>query len=645
MFFNLFNHSYKITVSLAIFFLIVSLITRIGLFWLVIDQIDIGFLELIRIFGMGFVFDLGSLLILICPLVVLISCWPNSWRYPKVYAILQIIYSLVFVFITLLVAIIEFVFWDEFNSRFDFHSVDYLEYPYEVVNYFNEYYSLFIYILAVFILVVIVLLIVKRIGIMKMIDPPNTTSKGRMLLLGSWFIISLFYLFVINNTMAETSWNRYNNELTKAGIYAFFSHFYFTEVPFEEEYMTINSTDALAHIEDIYRKPDIIIDQETNALYQSNENDKRPNVILICMESLSADYMSIFGNPKKLTPTLDSLADNGVFFTNMFATGTRTIRGLEAITLSKPPTPYRSMLKRTLKPNLGSINTAFQERGYSSHFFCGGDAYFDEMESFFSKIGFTIVHRDRGFGKKRDQHTKTINFGADEITFENSWGVSDEDVYRKVLKESDRQFHKGSSFFNFILSNSNHKPYTYPEGKIDLSPNGTRLGAVAYSDYALHQFMKTARTKPWYANTIFIFISDHCAVNGNQWAMDVQNYHIPAIIYNHPNLKPERIDKLCSQIDIMPTLFGSLHWKYDKFYFGKDIFKMEEDEERAFIGSYRKLGLMKEKKVLLLDQEKQSNLYQWNPKDNGLTKITLDTLLLKETISYYQLADSLFISH
>ncbi|WP_317131425.1 LTA synthase family protein [Maribacter sp. ACAM166] len=224
----------------------------------------------------------------------------------------------------------------------------------------------------------------------------------------------------------------------------------------------------------------------------------------------------------------------------------------------------------------------------------------------------------------------------------NAWGVCDEDIYNKVLKEADKAHQSGKPFFDFVMTTSNHKPFSYPEGKIDI-PSGTgRSGAVKYTDYAIGAFLKEAKTKPWFKNTVFVIMSDHCASSAGKWELDVANYHIPAFIYNLPNVQASKISTLCSQIDVFPTLFSTLGWEYNSNLFGMDILKMGPQDERALIGNYRKLGYLKDGKVLVLGDGETVNFYNWNAMDNGLQKIPMDESFKKIAISNYQVADELY---
>lgn len=539
----------------------------------------------------------------------------------------------------------EITFWDEFHRRFNFIAVDYLVYTYEVVKNINESYPLPILIGGIGILVLFTVLFFKRALLFKRTFESKDPFKIRLLPSLFIFGVTLVFAFFIKNENAEFSENRYNNELSKTGIYSFFAAFRNNELSYPEFYKTEPIEEAFLKVnENIKTVQDSIYTQTSDIRrYVTNEGEeKRPNVIFICIESLSAKYLGAFGNDKKLTPTLDSLEQQGLSFDNLFATGTRTVRGMEAITLSIPPTPGRSIVKRAKNNDLFTIGEVFKEKGYTRTFFYGGDGYFDNMDKYFSGNGFDIVDRGRGFLPSGDIVTKRKNIEDEEVTFENAWGACDEDIYRKVLKEADISVTEGKPFFNFIMTTSNHKPYTYPDRKIDVPSGSGRSGAIKYTDFALHGFIEEAKKKPWFKNTVFIIMADHCASSAGRWELDVANYHIPAMIVNLDGGERGHIKKLCSQIDIFPTVFAQLGWDYESNLFGMDILKMEKKDERAFIGNYRKLGLLKGNELMVLGDQKSTNFYKWDDKDNSLQPLPLEEGFLKETISYFQVADYLY---
>jgi len=502
---------------------------------------------------------------------------------------------------------------------------------------------------SMLVLVFLSILIVYRLGYFRITFNSSNNFKTKAFSAVPWFLIVAISSIFVTNNQADWSENRFNNELSKAGIYSFFAAFRNNELPYKDFYKTTSNEEAYTYVKSVFKqKGDVLLETKENSIYRkikkvdSLQNLIKPNVIFICIESLSGKFLESFGNKNNITPILDSLENKSLFFTNLYSTGTRTVRGMEAITLSIPPTPGRSIIKRSDNQGLFTIGEVFRQKGYSRNFFYGGDGYFDNMNTFFGGNQFNIIDRGRGFLLDKSISTNRINIADNEVTFENAWGVCDMDIYNKVIKEADQAHETGIPFFNFVMTTSNHKPYTYPEGAIDIPSGSGRNGAVKYTDYAIGEFLKKAGEKPWFNNTVFVIMSDHCASSAGRWELDIKNYHIPALIYNLPNFKPKKIEKLCSQIDIFPTLFSLFNWEYESNLFGMDIMKMKSHEERAFVGNYRKLGLLKENMVMVLDEQSNAIYYKWNPLNNSLTKNTIDDLFLKKAISFYQVADDLY---
>jgi phosphoglycerol transferase MdoB-like AlkP superfamily enzyme len=227
------------------------------------------------------------------------------------------------------------------------------------------------------------------------------------------------------------------------------------------------------------------------------------------------------------------------------------------------------------------------------------------------------------------------------VTFENAWGICDGDIFSKMIKVADSHYKKNEPFFNFVMTTSNHRPYSYPDNTIDIPSKSGRDGAVKYTDYAIGKMLQAAKAKPWFSNTVFIIIADHCASSAGKDEIDIANYHIPAFIVNLPKQMNQKIDKQCSQIDLFPTFFSILNWNYESNFFGVDV-NSEAFEERALVGTYRKLVLMKKEKVMILSDQKKQASYTWNKLDNSLTPMPIDPGFLNETISWYQTADYLF---
>jgi len=594
----------------------------------VFSLIDNKAINLIKLYTMGFIFDLTTFSYSAICLITYLTLISNKFYKAKVNIILLMLISFIFIWISLFVSFAEYFFFDEFGVRFNFIAVDYLIYTHEVLRNIIESYPLY-WILTIITLFSFVMLFLLKNRII-CTDNLSFTKRRKI------YVISLFVTLILHLgvkfDLKNISNNNYVNELSSNGIYSFFHAFKTNKLDYERFYPSININQAFENIKKLLKEPNSnFLSKNTFDItrYIKKTNDeKRLNIVIIVEESLSAEYMGIFGNIYKLTPNLDKLSKESLFFTNFYATGTRTDRGLEAITLSIPPIPGRSILKRQNNEHLYSLGYIFKEKGYDNYFLYGGNSYFDNMGHFFSNNNFNVID--------------IKNFEQEEITFENAWGLCDEDVFNKAIKIFNNSLSMKKPFFALIMTTSNHRPYTYPDGKIDIPSHSGREGAVKYADYALGKFINDAKKYPWFENTLFVIVADHCASAAGKLALPVNKYHIPLFIYSPKHIKPKFIDKQSSQIDLAPTLLGLLNFSYKSKFFGKDIFLMDRIDERAFISTYQRLGYIKENKLVVLDLMKKQSFYTFD-KLTGLVKPNeTDNSLLSESISYFQTADYLY---
>ena len=641
----LFPKRFSLVKTFASTFLAFAFIIRLTLYFWSFSEIDFSLLNFIKIFGIGFLFDLGCLSYILTFYSIYLLLLPTKFYGSTLDKILtNISYALV-LFFMVFSFLAELTFWGEYQKRFNFIAVDYLLYTYEVVQNIHQSYSLTF---IVGILIIITFFSIKIAKNKNAFDNTFNNSNSfttKIIPTFFWMLILGSFHLNVKNSQAENFLNQYENEITKSGIYSFFAAYNKNELNYNTFYETLASDTVYKTIRNLITAENDSLSSNTKSIKRTIVNigeEQKPNVIFIGLESLSTTFMKRFGSEKNLVPAIDSLAKESIFFTNLQATGTRTIRGMEAIALSIPPTPGRSIVKRENNNNLFTIGEIFKQKGYTRTFFYGGDGHFDNMNIFFGNNGFNIVDRKKKHRFNDAFPTKRIQITDDEVTFENAWGVCDGDLYDKVLKVADEQHKLQKPFFNFIMTSTNHKPYTYPDGFVDIPSGTNRDGALKYTNWAFHKFFKEAKNKPWFKNTVFVVISDHSAYSAGRSEINVKSYHVPAFIFNLKNKSPEEVDKLSSQIDVFPTLFGYLNWTYESNIFGKDISKMQPEDERAFIGNHRKLGLLKDDKLLILDDHKNHTFYQWNSENNELTIKKTDSLFLKQTISYYQTAFDLF---
>lgn len=636
---------YTLYFHLILFYLLTSFLVRITLYALSASNIDFSILTTLKIFSVGLYFDAATAIFIFAFYALYLVLLPNRLIGGRLDKILSYFITTLFLLIATFSFMAEFPFWDEFKTRFNFIAVDYLIYTYEVISNINESYSLPLIIFCLISIIGGIIYLFKRTNTYKRTFTTSASLKSRI-----YFGICTFgllYLFISysNNKQAEWNTNLYVNELSKNGMYSFFAAYRSNELDFATFYVNLPEEEAYQRIKEELK--------QENQQYSSNTStdihrkvmggtELKPNIILICIESFSADFLSAFGNQQHLTPFYDALTTQSIFFSNLYATGTRTIRGMEALTLCVPPTPGNSIVRRPNNDHLFSIATILRNRHYALRFIYGGDGYFDNMNAFFGGQGFTIIDRNRGNPLPESILTDRISISDNEVRFENAWGICDQDIYLQSLKDADKNDKEKKPFFQFIMTTSNHKPYSFPKNAIDL-PQGHREGAVKYTDFAIGEFLKEAKKKPWFANTVFVIVADHCASSAGKWEVNIDKHHIPALIYNLPQ-PSQTISKLASQIDLMPTLFGYLDWNYETELYGKDINKMKSSEERALIGNYRTVGLLRNNIFTEINDRKKTNQYSWDPKENKMLLFdsVKDTVLSKTTIAYYQTASANF---
>lgn len=628
-------------------YLVVSFFFRIILFIWEYSEVSWNIFSFLRTVFTGLFFDIGTCTFIITPSVLYLLLIPNRFIgsiVDKVFV--NFIFTLT-IFILVFTFFAEITFWEEFGTRFNFIAVDYLIYTHEVIQNIEESYPLPLLISGVAFVTFIVLFYFHKKQFFSTTFSGKFSLKQRITLLIPIALLLFLYISEVTNNQAEWGTNRYNNEISKSGIYSFFAEFRSNQMQYEKFYTTIENKEAFSYVKKHLSKDNSQFLNPDDFTIRRNIKDTlasealKPNVVFILVESLSASFMNEFGSKENITPFLDSLAQKSLFFSNLYATGTRTVRGMEAVTLSIPPTPGQSIVKRLDNQNLFTISTIFKAKNYDCNFFYGGDGYFDNMNSYFGGNGFNIYDRGRGSVLNDNIKMQRNNITNNEVTFENAWGICDEDIFNKLILVSDEQYKANKPFLNFVMTTSNHRPYTYSENKISI-PSGTgRSGAVAYTDFALKELFETAKNKPWFKNTVFVIIADHCASSAGKDEINVTNYHIPAFIVNLSSYNNRKVMKQCSQIDIFPTLFSLLHWDYETNLFGENILNINF-EERAFVATYRKLSLLKQDKIMILSDQKKQAFYKWNRTDNSLKPLPIDTNFLNETISWYQTADYLY---
>lgn len=526
----------------------------------------------------------------------------------------------VYVLLTGFNACCEYFFWEEFSVRYNFIAVDYLVYTSEVIGNIMESYNIVPLAIA---LVAVSALLTWALFRKELHESDFLYSKGwKLKTLAVYAGACAIAVLIVNVTPRwQKSENVYYNELQANGPCRFIEAFMKNRLDYKQFYTSLPDADAAVTVAGIYGGG-----ERNMRLMAADSVERHPNIVLITMESMSAEFMERFGNRQHLTPVLDSLYSRSLAFDCMIAAGNRTVRGLEALSLSIPPSAGQSLIKRPdLKPR-SSIGEVLRDKGYSTTFLYGGKSYFDNMGPFFRSIGFDVVDID--------------SFNSADIEFKNIWGVCDGDAYARLLTLLDGKAAERKPFYVHMMTISNHRPYTYPEGKIPVPETGamSREGGVRYSDYALGQFLKEAKGKPWFGNTVFVIVADHCASSAGETELPVDNYHIPAVVYAPGIITPRLIDYTVSQIDLMPTVLARLGISYQASFYGRDVLSPDY-QPRAFLATYQDLGYLDGDVLTVLSPVRRVRQYKVSRTPDGFAEQKMavaDSVRLRRAAALYQ---------
>lgn len=359
-----------------------------------------------------------------------------------------------------------------------------------------------------------------------------------------------------------------------------------------------------------------------NRLIPTNTGAKK-NIVIILEESLGAQFVGYLGG-SGLTPNLDRIYGEGYGFTNMFATGVRSVRGIEAVTSGFPPTVNTSTVKREkTQKNFFNLASVLKNEGYQNSFIYGGESHFDNMRSFFLGNGYTKIIDINNY---------------DNPMFTGSWGVSDEDLFNKALETFDEMHQQQQPFYSLVFTSSNHDPY---EIKESFSHNvRNRETAIKYADYALGKFYDKVKTKPYFNDTIFLVIADHDARAWGSELVPVNHFHIPAVLFG-TGIEHKTESHVVSQIDIPKTLMSLAGIKADVPTVGYDLTQLPDGfKGRALLQFYQNFCYLEDDGsavMILPDQKVVSARYDFSTQT--LTPTTENNSLEKKALAYAHLGE------
>lgn len=581
-----------------------------------------------HIFLGGLWFDLATLAYFTAPLLILRALLPNRLRAWKAYRLLRLVVLWFIAALLLFGSTAEFTFWQEFQTRFNFIAVDYLLYTQEVIGNIRESYPVGAILAGIGLAAAALLWPWKKQWIAPPTDHLSWRGRGIRLLAG--LLLPLLATGLANIDQMNGSGNAYADELAGNGLFSLSAAMRRNELDYDRFYASLPQARADQILKSLgVERPALALGavkpyQESPEALPGFLLRRPKHIVMITVESLSAEFLDSFGGQRHLTPHLDALAQQSYRFTQFFATGTRTVRGLEAVSLGIPPLPGQAVVRRPENSHLATLGEVLEHQGYRTHFIYGGYGYFDNMNAYFRNNDYQVVDR--------------TDFPPASIPFANVWGVADEALFDNAVTALDQDAQTGKPFFAHIMTTSNHRPFTYPQGRIDIPSPGGRDGAVKYTDFAIGRFIETARHKPWFKDTLFVILADHCASAAGKTELSVKGYHIPLLLYGPDIIRSGVNTRRMSQIDLPPSLVDMLGLPGDDYFYGHSISDPAVGEERAFISNYQSLGYYKGNHLVILKPRQVIETYTINPDTLEAQPSPNLPALNQEVIAYYQTA-------
>jgi len=589
--------------------------------------------NLALVFLTGLRFDLAATAWILLPMLLWLSLLPERVYQSRAHRIaLATIFILawsaqVFFLFT------EYYFFDEFKVRFNGVAVEYLIYPHEVLNNIRDSYP---------VAPIVALCLATGIGLFLLVRSRWARAWGesvpwrtRLMSLGLMAAGMAAVTSTLSLERSRFSRDRVLDELAGNGPYAFVHAAYTHYLDFPAFYLTLPRREAYARARRLVEEPGETLLRRVESIQRHVDGDAgrpRRNVVIFLEESFGSEFWGVLGRPgASLTPEMDALSREGLLFTHLYATGNRTVRGMEGVLSSFPPLPGSSIVRRDLSDHVETLARLLKRDGYDTVFLYGGRGVFDGMKGFALANGFDRFVEQKDFPRP---------------VFSTIWGVSDEDLFHKALAEFRDLHGTGRPFFATILSVSNHKPFTYPAGRIPEDPKRRRREhAVRYADWALGQFFRLARKEAFFNNTIFVVVADHGARVYGSLRIPIHSYEIPMLVVG-PGIGPGRIDTLGCSLDVAPTLLGLIGRPYESVFFGRDLLRDPPRTARALIHHDLDIGILEGDVLAVLEPNKTAEFYrldpvshQFLPDDSGAPG---NLQVQNDAIALFQVADDLY---
>ncbi len=618
--------------KIYLLFITLFFLGRLGLYIAYFDRFDdISFVESLLSFLYGLKLDtMTTSIILVIP-ALLMAITPQRWA--KYSARIINGYVLFFLLAALYVENATFPFVAQYDVRPNYLFIEYLKYPQEVTSMILKEYPMQL-------IVAVGMLILMgwgylRFSPLRLLEAMQTPLWKRLLL----FPLIAAALFIgirssfghrpANISDALYSTNRMANEIAKNSLYSI-GYAYKSYTKEEDITKPYGKMELAEAYERVGEKLNIQSEGELpfNRLEPTRFPSSQPkNLVIFIQESMGSQFVGFSGGDSSITPNMEKLSREGIAFTNLFSNGTRSIRGLVAMTSGWLPVAGEEVVKRNKsQSDFFTVASLLKPYGYKSSFIYGGEGRFDNMRSWYMGNGFDEVIEQKDFQNPM---------------FVSTWGVSDEDLVLKANEKFKSHAAKGEKFVSVMFSSSNHSPFELPEGKIEFIPEKPKQSvenAVKYADFAIGRLFELAKKESYYKDTVFVVVADHNVRVYGDDVVPVNMFHIPALIIAD-GVKPQKFDTLSTQPDVLATALDLIGLDLAYPVLGHSIFS-DRKQEVSFMMFNDTFALRDHDKVAIIQPNTppQTFLYQ----KSRLVPTAGDRELQKDTLAFISVMNDLY---
>jgi len=531
--------------------------------------------SVIRAFALGTFFDLSLVAWMLLPVWLLVFLPRAHWvDRPRVRTAVCGWIGLI-TFLLLIGVGSDLAHFREFDVRLNGTSLDYLRQPAHLLAVLYHEFALIPVVVA---MLLFSWLAARRGGRLLAALAPARASEATRVTVGCAALLALLSLaagapaladapFVVSSS-SERPRGYLVDQLTINGASNFVEAWFAElgdEAPLRERVRSRGASEAIGTVRELAKGTgDVFTGEGCTPLWRRAATGRpltRPNVVMVMMESFSTRGIASLGGVHDDAPEFDALAAESLVFSELYAVGTRTNRGLAGVLSSMPALPGVSPVC-ALAPDdrMATMADVLLERGYRTLALCGGDRQYDNLDGYLTGNGFERLVALDDFERP---------------DFATEWGVCDEELFDRSLLEFASLAEEDEPFFGFVLTLSNHRPYRVPDGRVAPAdpedPEGLQRAAFRYADHALGRFMDAAKQQPWYDDTVFVFVADHGRHARNTEAPDVESFRVPLLIHAPGRVAPGRVERLASQLDVAPTVLAMLGGEYEAGFFGADL--------------------------------------------------------------------------